>query len=52
MITNFKEFLSGLIVENLHPELQDIVKGSPGNVSKKTKLANKIKELSMRRELS
>ena len=44
MIGTFKEFISNLVVEELHPELQDIVKSKGSTVSKKTRIANKIKE--------
>ncbi|MCK9369154.1 hypothetical protein M0R04_04305 [Candidatus Dojkabacteria bacterium] len=50
MVRNFKEFLDNLIVEALHPDLQEIIKGKDGTVSKKTILANKIKELSAKGE--
>jgi hypothetical protein len=51
MITSFKDFMNNLIVEELHPELQHIVKSVPGNgTSKQTILAKKIKELSSRGE--
>ena len=49
-ITNFKNFLDNVIVENLHPELQNVVLGGASNKSKQTQLANKIKDLTARGE--
>lgn len=50
MIGTFKEFISNLVVEELHPELHDIIKSKGSTVSKKTRIANKIKDLSSRNE--
>ena len=50
MITNFKDFLDNVIVESLHPELQDVILGGASNKAKQTQLANKIKELKARGE--
>ena len=44
LISNFKDFLSYVIVENLHPELQDVIKSGPSRKSKQTELTNKIKD--------
>jgi hypothetical protein len=52
MIYSLKEFLDNIIVESLHPELEDIVVNSrtkPGT-SKLTLLAKKIKDLTARGE--
>lgn len=49
-IANFKDFLDNVIVENLHPELQNVVLGGASNKSKQTQLANKIKDLTSRGE--
>ena len=49
-MTPFKEFLSNVIVEELHPELKDIVVNKSTYKSKQTQLANKIKELTERGE--
>ena len=49
-ITNFKDFLDNVIVENLHPELQDIVTSKAASKAKQTQLANKIKDLTSRGE--
>ena len=46
---SFKEFLKNVIVESLHPELQNVI-NSDSNVSKQTRVAKKIKELSERGE--
>lgn len=49
---SFKQFLEGLVLEELHPELQDIAASSntTGDLDKKTRIAHKIRELSMRGE--
>lgn len=49
-IANFKDFLDNVIVENLHPELQNIVTSKANQKAKQTQLANKIKDLSARGE--
>ena len=50
MITNFKDFIDNVIVESLHPELQNVILGGASNKAKQTQLANKIKELKARGE--
>lgn len=50
MLSNFKDFMDNVIVENLHPELQNVVLGGASNKSKQTQLANKIKDLTSRGE--
>lgn len=50
MITRFKDFLENLVAEELHPELHSIVSGGETGVSKQTRIANKVKELSSRGE--
>jgi len=50
VVVNFKEFINGLVLEELHPELHAIVQKTGSSVSKKTQLAKKIKELSSRGE--
>lgn len=50
MLTNFKDFMDNVIVENLHPELQSLVQGGGGGQSKQLQLANKIKDLTHRGE--
>lgn len=50
MVVNFKDFLANIIVESLHPELQDIVKTTATNRSKQSLLAAKIKDLTNRGE--
>lgn len=54
MIRNFRDFIDSIIVESLHPELQDIITKSPRNdfngVEKQEHLANKIKDLHSRGE--
>jgi len=50
MISNFKEFLNNVIVENLHPELQNIIASPASNVSKQTLISKKIKDLTNRNE--
>lgn len=52
MITNFKTFMQHLIIENLHPELQHIVKSVNKNYakSKQVEIAKKIKDLTSRGE--
>lgn len=50
MLTNFKEFLSNLIVEELHPEIQDIVKAKSGYKTKQAVIAKKVKDLTARGE--
>lgn len=49
MVINYKTFIANVIVENLHPELQDIIK-SDSRVSKQTLLASKIRDLASRGE--
>ena len=46
----FKDFLNSLIVESLHPELQDVVKNKASSTSKQTLIAKKIKDLTARGE--
>jgi len=50
MIRNFNDFINGLVVESLHPELNSIVQSQGSRVSKKTLLAKKIKDLSSKGE--
>jgi hypothetical protein len=50
MTTNFTTFLQNIIVENLHPELQNIVKSNNTNKSKQSLIATKIKDLTNRGE--
>lgn len=50
MIYSYKEFIKGIILEELHPELQEIIKSPESNKSKKDILAKKIKSLSQRGE--
>jgi hypothetical protein len=50
MLTNFKDFVDNVIVENLHPELQDLVQSKVGRKSKQKELADKIKDLTSRGE--
>ena len=49
-VHSFKDFISGIIVENLHPELQDIVHAKTTHKAKQVQLSQKIKELSLRGE--
>lgn len=47
----FKDFIDNLIVENLHPELRDIVSSpNESRVSKQSRIAKKIKDLTDRGE--
>lgn len=48
MVINFNDFISNLVLENLHPELEHIIKSDVK--SKQTHLAKKIKELTARGE--
>jgi hypothetical protein len=50
LTTNFKDFMDNVIVENLHPELQNVIHGGASNKAKQTQLANKIKDLTSRGE--
>jgi hypothetical protein len=50
MVINFKTFMEGLIVENLHPEIHSIVTSKTSHKAKQVQLANKIKDLSSRGE--
>ena len=50
MLSNFKDFMNNVIVENLHPELQDVVLSSGSRKSKQKQLADKIKDLTYRGE--
>jgi hypothetical protein len=50
MLSNFKDFMDNVIVENLHPELQNVVLGGGSNKSKQKQLADKIKDLTSRGE--
>lgn len=52
MLTNFKDFMDNVIVENLHPELQNVIHGGASNKAKQTQLANKIKDLTSRGEIT
>lgn len=47
---NFKQLMQSLIIEELHPELQDVVKAKTSGRSKQTQIANKVKELTSRGE--
>lgn len=49
MLATFKDFVDGLVLEELHPEIRDVLSSSSGP-SKQTQLANKIKDLSARGE--
>lgn len=49
MLTNFKDFIDNLIIENLHPELQELIKNRT-IASKQSVVAKKIKDLSARGE--
>lgn len=49
MLATFKDFVDGIILEELHPEIRDVLTSSSGP-SKQTQLANKIKDLSARGE--
>lgn len=46
MVLNFNDFLSNVILEELHPEIKNIVTSKTTNKAKQTQLAKKIKELS------
>ena len=46
---SFKDFMKGVILEELHPEIHKVIT-TDSNVSKQTRLANKIKELSAKGE--
>lgn len=50
MILNFKEFMTHVIVESLHPELQDVVNTAGSRKTKQSLIASKIKELTSRGE--
>jgi len=50
MLTNFKDFMDNVIVENLHPELQDVVRTGSSRKTKQKQLADKIKDLTSRGE--
>ena len=50
MIANFKDFINNVIVESLHPELQQIITSPTTNKAKQNLLANKIKNLTSRGE--
>lgn len=50
MLSNFKDFMDNVIVENLHPELQSVVLSGTSNKSKQKQLADKIKDLTSRGE--
>ena len=53
MIANFKEFLENIIIEELHPELQDVIKKQTPQYmmsNKKTEIVKKIKDLTSRGE--
>ena len=50
MLTNFKDFMDNVIVETLHPELQNVIHGGGSNKSKQAQLAKKIKDLTSRGE--
>ena len=50
MLASFKDFIDGIIVEELHPELRDVVTSGGYGTSKQTLLANKIKDLTARGE--
>ena len=50
MIANFKDFINNVIVESLHPELQQIITSPTTNEAKQNLLANKIKNLTSRGE--
>lgn len=47
---DFKQFLSLIVVESLHPELQDIIRSPKSRTSKQSLLAKRIKELTARGE--
>lgn len=48
-IYSFKEFIGNIILESLHPEIEEIVK-SPNVASKKLKITKKVKEIVERGE--
>lgn len=50
MTYGFKNFLQEIIVESLHPELQNIVSSTNSSKRKQTLLTNKIKELTSKGE--
>lgn len=57
MVYKFSEFLSGIIIENLHQELKDIIgssqtssSGYPNKKTKQSLIASKIKDLTKRGE--
>lgn len=50
MIYSYKNFIKGIITEELHPELQEIIKDSVSNIPKQQSIANKIKDLTERGE--
>jgi hypothetical protein len=50
MLTNFKDFIGNVIVENLHPELQDVVRAGSSRKTKQKQLVEKIKDLTSRGE--
>lgn len=50
MIASFKDFMNNIIVENLHPELQDVVNSANTRKTKQSQIAAKIKELTSRGE--
>jgi hypothetical protein len=50
MTIDFNTFIQSIILESLHPELQEIVKSSNKRVSKQAQIAKKIKDLTNRGE--
>lgn len=50
MIASFKDFMEGVIVEELHPELKDIVSSVDVGKSKQARIATKVKDLTERGE--
>lgn len=47
---SFKDFLKTVVLEELHPELQDIIKGPADERSKKAKVVSKVLDLGKRGE--
>ena len=50
MIASFKDFMNNIVLESLHPELQDVVNSANTRKTKQSQIAAKIKELTSRGE--
>lgn len=50
MTTSFKDWVNGIILEALHPELKDIIKTTKTYASKQSLVAKKIRDLNKRGE--